>query len=135
MINMVYQLDSGYSNDNGEIFIFNDKTKELLYEVNKHAKTGAFSTFKISSYPGNYLYAWQCIFAIDSTAGASWMGSGATHQDIAEDRIVEFETVVRPIPQFDVNNPKMISQGPSLCIFNKEDPQEVLASWIFMQYM
>ena len=29
----------------------------------------------------------------------------------------------------------MISQGPSMCIFNKEDPQEVLASWLFTQYM
>lgn len=29
----------------------------------------------------------------------------------------------------------MISQGPSMCVFNKADPQEVLASWIFVQYM
>jgi multiple sugar transport system substrate-binding protein len=29
----------------------------------------------------------------------------------------------------------MISQGPSICIFNKEDSQEVLASWIFAQFM
>ena len=29
----------------------------------------------------------------------------------------------------------MISQGPSICVFNKEDPQEVLASWLFAQYM
>ena len=29
----------------------------------------------------------------------------------------------------------MISQGPSVCIFNKEDPQEVLASWLFMQFL
>ena len=29
----------------------------------------------------------------------------------------------------------MISQGPSVCIFNKEDPQEVLASWLFAQYL
>ena len=29
----------------------------------------------------------------------------------------------------------MISQGPSLCIFNKSDPQEVLASWLFAQYL
>jgi multiple sugar transport system substrate-binding protein len=29
----------------------------------------------------------------------------------------------------------MISQGPSLCLFNKEDPGEVLASWLFMQFM
>ncbi len=29
----------------------------------------------------------------------------------------------------------MISQGPSICIFNKDDPQEVLASWLFTQYL
>ena len=29
----------------------------------------------------------------------------------------------------------MISQGPSVCIFNKENPQEVLASWLFAQYL
>ena len=29
----------------------------------------------------------------------------------------------------------MISQGPSVCVFNKEDPQEVLASWLFTQYL
>ena len=29
----------------------------------------------------------------------------------------------------------MISQGPSICIFNKADPQEVLASWLFAQYL
>ena len=29
----------------------------------------------------------------------------------------------------------MISQGPSVCVFNKRDPQEVLASWLFAQYM
>jgi multiple sugar transport system substrate-binding protein len=39
------------------------------------------------------------------------------------------------IPQFDPDNPAMISQGPSVCMFNKGDPQEVLASWLFMQYL
>ena len=29
----------------------------------------------------------------------------------------------------------MISQGPSLCIFNKADPQIVLASWLFTQFL
>ena len=29
----------------------------------------------------------------------------------------------------------MISQGPSICIFNKEDEGEVMASWLFMQFM
>ena len=101
----------------------------------EHAKTGAFSTFKISSYPANFLDAGQCIFAIDSTAGATWMGSHAPLSDISKDKFVEFETEVKMFPQYDPENPRMISQGPSVCIFNKEDPQVVLASWLFTQYL
>ena len=104
-------------------------------EIAKHAKSRAFSTFLISSYPANFLNAGQCIFAVDSTAGATWMGSKAPLIDIAEEALVDFETVVMAVPQFDPAHPQMISQGPSMCIFNKEDPQEVLASWLFMQYL
>ncbi len=135
MIQMLKQLGAGYSTDSGEILLFNDTTKELLYTIAEHGATRAFSTFKISSYPANFLNAGQCIFAIDSTAGATWMGTDAPLSDISEDKIVEFETVVMPIPQFDADNPQMISQGPSVCIFNKEDSQEVLASWLFVQYL
>ena len=135
MIQMLKQKGAGYSTENGQILIFNDTTKEILYEISKHVKNGAFSTFKISSYPGNFLNAGQCIFAVDSTAGATWMGSSAPLMDIHADKVVDFETAVRMVPQFDPENPQMISQGPSLCLFNKEDPQEVMASWLFMQYL
>ena len=135
MISMLKQLDAGYSTDMGEINIFNDTTADILKEIASHGKTGAFSTFKISSYPANFLNAGQCIFAIDSTAGSTWMGAEAPLSDIAEENIVQFETVVLPIPQYDTSDPKMISQGPSICIFNKEDPQEVLASWLFAQFL
>lgn len=135
MIQMLRQKDYDYSNENGEILLFNDNTKELLYTVADHVKTGAFSTFKISSYPANFLNAGQCVFAIDSTAGATWMGMYAPLSDIPEDKKVSFETEVRMIPQFDPENPKMISQGPSVCIFNKSDSGEVLASWLFAQYL
>lgn len=135
MIQMLRQKNAGYSTESGEILLFNDDTKQLLYDISDHAATKAFSTFKISSYPGNYLNAGQCIFAIDSTAGATWMGSDAPLLDIPEDALVKFETVVMAVPQFDPEHPQMISQGPSLCIFNKEDPGEVLASWLFAQYL
>ncbi|MBO5279401.1 MAG: extracellular solute-binding protein [Lachnospiraceae bacterium] len=135
MIQMLKQKGAGYSTDSGELLLFNDTTKDLLYTVAEHAKSGAFSTFKISSYPANFLNAGQCIFAIDSTAGATWMGTNAPLSDISRDKIVEFETEVMEIPQFDPDNPQMISQGPSVCIFNKENPQEVLASWLFVQYL
>ena len=135
MIQMLRQLSAPYSTSNGDVLIFNDASRQVLRTVAEHVWTGAFSTFKISSYPGNFLNAGQCIFAIDSTAGATWMGADAPLMDIHDNQVVQFETAVLPIPQFDVDDPKMISQGPSVCIFNKEDPQEVLASWLFAQFL
>ena len=135
MISMLKQKGAEYSTEDGKIRIFNDTTKDILIEISKHARTRSFSTFKISSYPGNYFNAGQCIFAIDSTAGATWMGTYAPNIDIDESEMKDFETIVKTIPQYDVDEPRMISQGPSVCVFNKEDPQEVLASWIFTQFL
>lgn len=135
MIQMLKQQNAGYSTDAGELLLFNDTTEEFLRTIAEHAESGAFSTFKISSYPANFLNAGQCIFAVDSTAGATWMGTNAPLSDISPDKIVDFETTVMTIPQFDPEHPQMISQGPSVCIFNKTDPQEVLASWLFAQYL
>ncbi len=135
MIQMLRQLEAPYSQPNGQIGLFSDQTREILKTVASHVESGAFSTFKLNGYPANFLNAGQCIFAIDSTAGATWMGCDAPLIDIAEDKLVQFETEVMLIPQFDPQNPVMISQGPSICVFNKEDPQEVLASWLFAQFM
>ena len=135
MLQMLEQRGIEYSRETGEILIFNDTTEEILYEIAAHTASGAFSTFKISSYPGNYLNAGQCIFAVDSTAGATWMGSDAPQIDIPEEELIVFDLQVRGVPQYDIENQKMISQGPSICIFNKENSNEVMASWIFVQYL
>ena len=135
MIQMLKQKGIDYSTQNGDILMFNDDTKNVLYTIAESASIKAFNTFARISYPANYLNAGQCIFAIDSTAGATWMGSNAPLLDISEDQLVQFETAVRIAPQYDVESPQMISQGPSICVFNKEDDQEVLASWIFAQFM
>lgn len=136
MIQMLRQQNAGYSTAAGEVNLFNDTTKEVLSTISAHSATRAFSTFKISSYPANFLNAGQCIFAVDSTAGSTWMGPDAPLSDICSDDIISgIEVVVRPIPQYDTENPVMISQGPSICIFNKDDPQVVLASWMFAQFL
>lgn len=135
MIQMLRQKGAGYSTQSGEIELFNDVTTDLLKGIAGYTADGAFSTFKISGYPANFLNAGQCVFAVDSTAGSTWMGSNAPLMDIAQDEVVDFETAVRMVPQFDPDHPQMISQGPSVCIFNKDDPQEVLASWLFAQYL
>ena len=135
MIQMLKQRGAGYSTDSGEVQLFNDTTGEILTTIAGHAASGAFNTFKLAGYPANFLNAGQCIFAIDSTAGATWMGSDAPLIDIAEEKLIPFELAVLPVPQFDPEQPRMISQGPSVCVFNKSDPQEVLASWLFAQYL
>ncbi len=135
MIQMLRQLGADYSTGDGQIGIFNEDTQQILYTVADHVKKDAFSTFSISGYPANFLNAGQCVFAVDSTAGATWMGSDAPLIDIDAEKVVDFETVVMEIPQFDTQNPQMISQGPSVCVFNDEDPQQVLASWLFAQYL
>ena len=135
MISYLKQTGAGYSNALGQIQIFNDTTRDFLTNIAAHAKIGAFDTFKRIGYPSNYLNAGQCIFSIDSTAGATWVGTNAPLIDIPPESLEEFETVVMTIPQIDPGNPQMISQGPSMCVFNKDDPQVVLASWLFAQFM
>lgn len=46
-----------------------------------------------------------------------------------------FEVGIATIPQVNPENPKAISQGPSLCILQNENPQEVIASWLFMKFL
>lgn len=135
MIQLLKQQGAGYSTEDGDIELFNDVTTQDLKDIAAHAGTVAFSTFKISGYPANFLNASQTLFAVDSTAGATWMGAHAPLSDISPDAFTEFETVVRPVPQVDANHIEMISQGPSIALFGKEDPQEVLASWLFAQYL
>jgi len=135
MIQMLKQQNAPYSDSDGSIYIFNDVTSDVLKTVAEHAKTKAFTTFQRTSYPGNYMNVNQCIFAIDSTAGATWIGYDAPMSEVSRNGIPRFETEVMMIPQYDTENPKMISQGPSVCIFNKKDKGEVTASWLFMQYL
>jgi multiple sugar transport system substrate-binding protein len=42
---------------------------------------------------------------------------------------------IATIPQVSTDNKKVISQGPSLCMFQSENPQEVVATWLFMKYL
>ena len=64
-----------------------------------------------------------------------WEVSEAATKKNADGTFALNNDEVMMLPQYDTQNPQMISQGPSVCIFNKENPQEVLASWLFVQYL
>ena len=61
MIQMLQQLDAGYSSPTGEIQIFNDSTRQILRTVAENVSADAFNTFKLAGYPANFLNAGQCI--------------------------------------------------------------------------
>ena len=46
-----------------------------------------------------------------------------------------FETGVTYVPKATNGKAKVISQGPSLVLFKNENPQAVLATWLFTQYL
>ena len=46
-----------------------------------------------------------------------------------------FEVGITTIPQVNPDAPKVISQGPSVCIFKDANPQEVIASWLFVKFL
>ena len=130
----------------GSATLFNDKTKDFLIDLSKKAKTiqvdstrktGLYSTFDITTYPANMFNLWEVLLCTDSTAGATWIGSDAESVEASymQYHPDPFSTAVRVIPQHNINNQYMISQGPSLCIFNNDDKNVCLASWIFLQYL
>ena len=70
----------------------------------------------------------------------SYMSIGSTGGSIhqrpeATDTGYAFEVGIAPIPQINPENPKAISQGPSLCIFESDNKQEVIASWLFVKFL
>ncbi|UKI49706.1 MAG: ABC transporter substrate-binding protein [Clostridium sp.] len=119
-----------------EIFLFdNPNTRAMIKKLWGYTfvNEGLFDVFDRVSYPGNKFNKKECIFAIDSSAGATWIGSDAPLTEV--EAFGSFETIVCDVPQDDTSGVDVISQGPSICLFNKSNPQEVLASWIFAMYL
>lgn len=136
-ITMCEQMGSGYtSSDPSNHFIFdNDQNKDFIKKIRTWFKDGLFTTQEIY---GTYTSG---LFTDTTLKSRSYMSigssAGATHQrpDADANGKYPFEVGIAPIPQLDKSNPKAISQGPSLCIFNKENSQEVVASWLFVKFL
>ena len=135
-ITMCEQQKSPYTSATGDHFLFdNDANRAFVAKFREWYQAGYVTTQELS---GGYTSA--LFTKAETEVGNSYMSigssAGATHQ--RPDKVngaYPFEVGIATVPQLDAANPKVISQGPSLCIFNKENPQEVLASWLFMKYL
>ena len=132
-ITMCEQLNSPYtSSEEGNHFLFdNDTNRNFVKKFREWYVNGYVTTQEIlNAYTSSIFVEQKSYMSIGSSAGA-------THQRPAKgnDGSYPFEVGIAPIPQIDASKPKVISQGPSLCIFNSENPQEVVASWLFVKFL
>ncbi len=134
-INMCEQYKSPYTSAKGDHYLFNNETnrnfvKEFRTWYEKGYLTtqtlyGAYTSGLFTTLEGTRSY-----MSIGSSAGATYQRPAA-----GTDGKYPFEVGIAPIPQIDNNNRKVISQGPSVCIFQKSNPQEVVASWLFVKFL
>ena len=144
-ITMCEQYNSAYTSATGENFLFNNQTnidfvtKFRTWYQNKWVTTeelsGGYTSALFTGSSSNATEGSEaskgtrCYMCIGSTGGATYQQPSQTNGKF------EFEVGIASIPQVNPDAPKVISQGPSLCIFKKDNPQEVLASWLFAKFL
>lgn len=108
-------------------FLFdNDEFSSLLTDLKGYYDAGYFTTQGISGgYTSNLFTAQQCLISIGSSGGTS-------HQYPSDD---SFEVGVASVPQADLNSRKAISQGPSICFFNRATKAQTTAAWLFYKFI
>ncbi len=135
-ITMCEQLNSPYTSATGEHYLFDNQTnRDFVKRFADWYEKGYITT---QSLYGSYTSA--LFTSIDSTRTKCYMciasSSGASHQVPRKvDGDYPFEVGISTIPQVDPTVPKVIMQGPSLCMFNSSDAREMSASWLFMKFL
>ena len=134
-ITMTEQYGSPYTSASGDHFLFdNEQNHAFVKMFNEWYKKGYVTTQTLyGAYTSGLfttLEGTKSYMSIGSSAGATYQRPAAN-----ADGSYPFEVGISTIPQVNAENPKVISQGPSVCIFQKENPQEVIASWLFVKFL
>ncbi len=141
-ITMTEQLKTPYTSASGsnpeDHYLFN--TAENREFVKKFASWYTQGLLTTQGLYGTYTSGLFINIPTEKNPTRSYMSigssAGATHQrPLKVNEQYPFEVGIAPIPQADSSNPKVISQGPSVCIFQKDNPQEVIASWLFAKFL
>lgn len=129
-INMCAQYSSPYTSASGENFLFDNTTNRAFVERIKGWYDKGFITTSqiLNMYTSNLFKEQKTYMVIGSSAGAV----NYIHK---VDGKYLYETGVSAVPQIDPFNPKVNSLGQSVCIFKQDDPQRMLASWLFIKYL
>ena len=136
-ITMCEQYGSPYTSATGDHFLFNNETNRNFVKMFREwYQKGYLTTQKIYGAYTSGLFTStnevKSYMSIGSSAGAKHQRPTAN-----ADGSYPFDVGIATIPQVSETNKKVISQGPSLCVFKKanQNPQEVVASWLFVKYL
>ena len=129
-ITMTEQLGTPYTSATGEKFLFDDERNHaFVKEFREWYVKGYLTTQEIyGSYTSGLFTSTgenKSYMSIGSSAGATKQCTDG----------LSFKVGIAPVPQVDAENPKVISQGPSVCIFEDQDAEKEKASWLFVKFL
>lgn len=150
-ITMCEQLGLPYTSaaKGQEHYLFNtDAHKEFVKILNAWKNKNWLTTQKLYGAYTSGLFIEGAEFSTDPTATKgdgqpyqrSYMSvgssAGASHQaPKLINKKAPFEVGIVSIPQANANKPKVISQGPSVCILKNATENQILASWLLIKYL
>lgn len=125
-----------YTQATGNKYLFNNEVmRDLMkklndwyqkkYFITKRTNGTSYTSDNFKNADGKLNQSYMCI---GSTGGA-------TYQVPSSDK---FEVGIAEIPQLNPANPKVILQGPDICILrnrNNRTDEQLMASWLFVKYM
>ena len=142
-ITMTEQLGTPYTSTKaGEKFLFDvDANRSFVGRLRKwyqlglllteETNNGAYTSSLFTQTDPEEKHSYMCI---GSSAGASYQIPKPTTNENNE-KVYPFEVGVALPPQINKKSPRVISQGPSLCMFKKQNKQEMAATWLFMKFL
>ena len=134
-ITMTEQLGTPYTSATGDHFLFDTaENRAFCMEFRDWYLKGYVTTQEILGSYTSSLFTSKETTKSYMSIGSS---AGATHQrpTKGDDGKYPFEVGIAPIPQANPSNPKVISQGPSVCIFDGHSAAEEEASWLFVKFL
>ncbi len=126
-INNVRMWQGGYTNQDGDILVENDNTISMLEYVAQrfYDKTMVVPVEWSANYGSEFFINGETCMSVGSTAGINY--------NIPSDG--SFTVGVAPVPQYDMNHPSAVQQGPNISIMKKTTDAQRLVAWEFIKYL
>lgn len=113
------------SDENNRYLFDNDLAKAMVKEIKENYDLGYMTTKGASpngSYTSTMFTNQELLLTVGSTGGTNY------------NYTPNFEIGIAAVPQSDTANPKVISQGPSMCFFSSASQDELYAGWLFYKF-